>query len=497
MAGIGFKLRRFTEEETLGGFFKGYLGASLLCSGPWILTALTLLMVDVLVAKNWAHAFGDRFMRAPTEQTHLFNAIVVYTYAFSLILTAPFCNAVTRYLADRIYSGRVDCHLSSLVGVYMVLNPLTFTLAALFYAFKPMLWGVKLLAILLFVLVCDIWVAVVFLGAVRAYKSVVAAFTAGLATTLICVGWLVMSHEATTARLLMTFLAGQGVVLLVLFHVIYREFDLMAPWDFTYLTYMVKLPFLPLAGLTLNLGTWIGVLVYWSSHHASYIGGLAYYPLHDVALYLGLISVIPAMTLFFVRTETEFYEGYRTFFGGITHGRARYSELQTRKAEMILSLRRGLADLVKVQGLITLTLMFYAPYWIGLLGLEPDFAPVTRACLLGAFLLVLVQFTIMIQYYYMAYADAFRTACFLLFGNAACTYMSLWWPPAHHGWGLAVGSLPALLFGVWRLQELIKGLEYLTFTLQPMPGRLRGLSAREAFSKTIRKDGRWLIDEPA
>ncbi len=497
MAGIGFKLRRFTEEETLGGFFKGYLGASLLCSGPWILTAITLLLVDVLVAKNWAHAFGDRFMRAPTEQTHLFNAIVVYTYAFSLILTAPLCNAVTRYLADRIYAGRVDCHLSSLVGVYMLLNPVAFVLGASFYAFKPMLWGVKLLAALLFVLVCDIWVAVVFLGAVRAYRSVVVAFGAGLGTTLICVGWLVMSHEATAARLLMTFLAGQGVVLLVLFHVIYREFDLMAPWDFSYLTYMVKLPFLPLAGLFLNLGTWIGAFIYWRSHNASHIGGLAYYPLHDVSLYLGLISVIPAMTLFFVRTETEFYEGYRTFFGGITHGRARFSELQTRKAEMILSLRRGLADILKVQGLISLTLIYYAPYWLQSLGLEPDFVPITRACLLGAFLLVLVQFTVMIQYYFMAYAAAFGTAFILLAGNALATWLSLWWPPGYHGWGLAAGSLPALLFGVWRLHVLIQGLEYLTFTLQPMPGRLRGLPAREAFSKTIRKDGRWLIDEPA
>ena len=82
-------------------------------------------------------------------------------------------------------------------------------------------------------------------------------------------------------------------------------------------------------------------------------------------------------------------------------------------------------------------------------------------------------------------------------GDIYFALRSLGWPPAHHGWGLAVGSLPALLFGIWRLQELIKGLEYLTFTLQPMPGRLRGLSPREAFSKTIRKDGRWLIDEPA
>lgn len=492
MAGIGFKLRRFTEDETLGGFFKGYLGASLLCSGPWILTALTLLLIDLVVARNsWVP------MRAATEHTHLFNAIVVYTYAFSLILTAPICNAVTRYLADRIYQGRVDCHLSTLVGVFVLLNPLTLALGAGFFAFKPLAWGVKLLAVLLFVLVCDIWVAVVFLGAVRAYRSVVAAFGAGLVTTLVCLVWLMLSREATTARLLMTFVAGQGVVLLALFHVIYREFDLVHPWDFQWLDYMRKFPFLPLAGLALNLGTWIGVLVYWSSPLASHIGGLAYYPLHDVALYLGLLSVIPAMTLFFVRTETEFYEGYRTFFGGITHGKARYSELQTHKAEMILSLRRGLADLLKVQGLITLTLIFYAPYWLKAMGLGGDLVPVTRACLLGAFLLVLAQFTVMIQYYYMAYADAFGTACFLLVGNAVTSWLSLSWAPSQHGWGLAVGSLPALLFGAWRLHELISRLEYLTFTLQPMPGSLRGLPAREAFSKTIRKDGKWLIDEPA
>ncbi|MDH3592288.1 MAG: exopolysaccharide Pel transporter PelG, partial [Planctomycetota bacterium] len=76
MAGIGFELRRMIDERK--GFVnrvRAYACAGLISSGPWLMTILTLTLLNLA-----GPALGD------TTGYSLFRALVTYSFAFSLVL---------------------------------------------------------------------------------------------------------------------------------------------------------------------------------------------------------------------------------------------------------------------------------------------------------------------------------------------------------------------------------------------------------------------------
>ncbi len=477
MAGIGFKLRKLSDEGTLVETMWAYAAAGVITSGPWILSVLAL-GVAAAVARS-AGLGAERFM-----------AILVYTYAFSMILTAAQQNLITRYLADRLYQGDAGRHLPTLVASLAVNVPLLGAVAGLTCLSLPLSGVERLLSTALFVLVGSIWLAMVFLGSVRAYASIVGAFFWGTVVFLVVL-------PLGAARLgelvfLVAAVLGQGTTLFVMLGILVREFSLDIRWDFGFLGYAQRYPYLGLCGLILNLGVWSGVLVYWASDRAQEVAGLRVYGPHDSAAFLALLSTIVASAMFFIRTETEFYDGYRAFFGGINHGRVRYSELVRRKEEMRSTLQRGLADLVRMQGVVTLLFVLFAHQLASPFHLAPLAVQLLPACAVGAFLLVLSQFVVMILYYYEAYGRALACALALVVGNLTMAWMSLSWPPHLSGWGLALGSGMALILGLVFLGRCLEDLEFTTFMSHPMPGLDSLTPAPEALSCTMMKDGKWL-----
>ena len=77
MAGIGFELRKMIDERQ--GFVakvRAYACASLIASGPWLMTILTLTLLNV----------AGPYLGG-TEGYSLFRALVTYAFAFSLVLS--------------------------------------------------------------------------------------------------------------------------------------------------------------------------------------------------------------------------------------------------------------------------------------------------------------------------------------------------------------------------------------------------------------------------
>lgn len=479
MAGIGFKLRRLTQEDTLTKVAGGYLSAAVLTSGPWLLTVMAVSFI------HWmAYVVSGGLDRS------IFQPIITYCYAASLIWTGPWQNLVTRYLSDRIYGLQDQFHFPAFVGILTLTTPFSIVLGLLLFLPTKLSPSLMLVAITLFVTICDIWFCIIFLGAARAYRSIVIGFGLGTAVTFALSWW---ANSLGELGFLSAYTAGQAFILVYLVSILVREFPDDGPIDLGFLHYTSKYPALPLCGLFLNLAIWVGPVTYWVSPLATQIEGLRSYPMHDLAGFFSFVSVVPASVLFFIGTETEFYEGYRDFFGGVTSGRASLSDLNYRKAQMIQALRDGAADILKVQGLVSLCAWFAVPHLQTALGFPLPWIDSIRLCLLGAFGLVLVQFLVMILYYYEAYSDALKVAVLLFCLNLGGTIASLYLPSSTHGMGLLIGSSLALILGLIYVYRNVHQLEYLTYMFQPMPGTIQGVPPQEAFAKSIRKDGNWLV----
>ena len=484
MAGIGFKLRRLTEEESVKGMIVGYGSAALVCAGPWLLTIMALLEIHVLQILTVRG-------RVDESANLFFNSVVTYSFAFSLVLTGGLQNMVTRYLSDRLYQDSDAYHLPAFISTMAVLNPVALAVSWLLFGSLPVDVLTRVVSMTLFVILCDTWIVMIFLGAVRAYWQIVWAYAQGCVLTAVL--GLLLAHRHQTG-LLAAFTLGQGAVFFSMLRLLAREFRLdERPWDFGFLAYARRYPYLMLTGTTFYLAVWWGVFYYWFTPHAVISFGLRSYPLHDISYFWGLLATIPAMTLFFVRIETEFYDAYRAFYGGITEGRVRYVDLAQRKAEMREVLRRGGADLIQLQGVVTLSVFFFIPHIVSIFSLPGLWIAALRVGLLGAFALCLCQFTIMILYYYELYREAFVTCLILLVGNALTDMFTYSWSPELHGCGLLYGSGLGLAYAVHQLFLRLHNLEYYTFMFQPMPGTIVCTNAEEAFGKTVRRDGKWVV----
>lgn len=484
MAGIGFKLRKISDQDSLAGFLRGYFSAGLICCGPWILTVLTLSASDYLMQ----HSIG-------ASTPNLFRLLLVYAYAFSLITTGALQTVVTRYLADRLYAEDASRHVPTYLALCLLNSPPQALFALLFVARMPMAAAFKVAGVALFVLVGNLWLLTIFLGAIRAYTTIIWAYILGAVVSVLAMsamtGWGEIGY-------LLGYLLGQSVTYLWMLRLMLREFPAHDALDFGFLAYFRRYPALGVAGFLLNLGVWVGVFVYWASPYATWYYGLpTYYPRHDVAVFLALLTIIPALVLFFVRTETDFYEQYRAFFGGITSAKVRYSELQRRKSEMAQTLRQGLGDIVKVQGLVTVIVALYPEQVFATLQLPPETYAMIRNCAIGSFLLVLYQCTSTLLLYYEAYFEVALSALVLTVGNLLGALLTLRLGVWSHGIGLAIGAGAALLVALGWLHWVLRNLERITFMRQPMPGqiRLEVAESGDAVSQVLMRDGTW-IGEP-
>ena len=109
MAGIGFVLRKLTSRGDLLGLAQGYAHASISSSGGWLFTILALSIITF---------FGPQF--ATYADLSAFRLVVVYNFAFSLVLTGPLILVLTRYLSDRIFAREVDGIPGMVVGGLIV-----------------------------------------------------------------------------------------------------------------------------------------------------------------------------------------------------------------------------------------------------------------------------------------------------------------------------------------------------------------------------------------
>ena len=115
MAGIGFELRRMLRKDTLLGLVQAYAYASVIGSGPWVLSIVGILLIGIFSAS----------VVIPGSLVTQFQTSVTYLVACSLIYTGLVQLAFTRFISDRLFEKRKDMVLPNLHGllVLVLLGP--------------------------------------------------------------------------------------------------------------------------------------------------------------------------------------------------------------------------------------------------------------------------------------------------------------------------------------------------------------------------------------
>jgi uncharacterized membrane protein len=178
MAGIGFALRRMLEESGYSGPVKAFVYGTVISSGPWLMASMGMALLSLL----------GGFLPDSAEYG-IFMALVVYTFAFSLIGVSVCQMIASRYLADRLFEN--DAAALPTPYVYL-LAPLLVVQAAVGWTF--LLWvpfplPVRVATLVLFLTLNAIWLTMIFLSAAHDYKFIASTFGVGWTVALIGGVW--------------------------------------------------------------------------------------------------------------------------------------------------------------------------------------------------------------------------------------------------------------------------------------------------------------------
>jgi uncharacterized membrane protein len=182
---------------------------------------------------------------------------------------------------------------------------------------------------------------------------------------------------------------------------------------------------------------------------------------------LAYLTIVPALGMFTLRLETDFYDTYRAYFSAIS-AHERLDDLLRAKREMARTLWNNVILIFKVQAPITAFAILFAPEIVRSLHLDWFSLFVFRYGALGALLHVL-HLTIMVLLLYLEYRlEALLLALTFFGSNAVLTLLAFSGGVPFYGMGYAASCGVTLLVGFQLLANAFRDLEFHIFMRLPL-----------------------------
>ena len=455
MAGIGFELKRMLKDETWFGLVKTYAYAGVISSGPWVLSILGIMLVGFMSLTN----------KNASSQVASFLVSVTYLMSISLILSSLLQLVFTRFIADRLYQEQRDIVLPNLLGALGLTSAVSggfgLLMALLFFRQQP---AYAVLMVVNLVLLCNMWIVLVFVGGMKRYHAVLIAFMGGYAGIVVLAYPL---HYWGTNGLLLAFLLGHAGLTFGLLYLILQEFSSTEFMRLDFLKRALIHPILIPIGALFNLGVWVDKWIFWMYPETSDAvnGILRASVIYDLPIFLAYLSIIPGMASFLLRIETDFVEHYQKYYGAINGGKT-LGEIERLRTGMVGAIQRAFLEIVKVQGVTLLVFFLLADWIIAWLGLSPLYVHLYYVDLLATAVQVLFLATLNVVFYFNLLRLALTMTLVLFLVNTVLTLLSLVLGPAFYGYGFVLALLSSTIWGMWALSEKLHRLEYLTFMMQ-------------------------------
>jgi uncharacterized membrane protein len=447
MAGIGWRLERMLERDTLGGSLGAVLTGVAVTSGPWLLTTSLLVLM-----RASAMASGV------TEVTEAERVITVI-YAVIIVTSAPIDIVLTRYSADCVYEERRERIGGPLCRV-LAAGIAAFTLiggTAMWICQVPLSLAVP--GTVLAAVVGAQWLLLSAAGGLSSPGIILRAF--GLGAPASVLGWLVFAGplELGPSGYLYGFGAGQVVTLSLLLWGTLSALPARVDDDARVAPAFRNYWMLAAAAFAFNAGLWVdklAVLLMSGEELASQYAALAA---------VAWLSVIPACAYLFVTVETAFHRRFEGFYSALDEG-ASLVQLELLSQQLQLQVKRTLRGTASVQLGVTLLCLMAAPSLVGWLGLTGAPAHTISWLFIGAGLQVVAVCAVLLLYYFDFRREALLAAITQLVTNTLFT-VNIGAPAAELGIGYALACGVTTVVSIGLLASRMPGLIPRTFQSQP------------------------------
>lgn len=456
MAGIGFELRKFLDKDNYLGLIGAYGFAALICSGPWLLSIASILLLIIIATIN----------HIPLEISRLFQVLVVYLIAGSLIISSVFQHSYTRYLANQCYLNKHFLIVPTLNSIFLVLLITSGTLGILLIqVIVPSLTiQVKGLVLSSFIVLSMVWICTSVLSGMLAYKTIVAGFFFNFVITAILGSYW---HNQGLLGLFSAFLIGQFSLFLSLVYTIYQYFPTNQLITFDFFNFKHTNKILILTGLLYNLGIWVDKFIFWFNPitGSQILGKLYASYVYDIPIFVAYLFAIPGMAIFLLNLETGYTESHQLFYSRVS-GNNTLSEIQTAYRELVYASRTAILSAIKSQLFMLLVGITLGTGFFSLVNLPLIYLPLFFICLLAAGLNVVLWATLDIIFYQDRLQEAFILTLIFVTSNIAFTYLSIKFGIFYYGFGLVASLALTIIVSYFFLNHIIRRLQFETYMLR-------------------------------
>ncbi|HTO67848.1 MAG TPA: exopolysaccharide Pel transporter PelG [Bradyrhizobium sp.] len=451
MINVNVTIEAMTRRGSLSGVFGAYLYAALLVAGPWIFTVVGLLGVSM-----------GRCEGTCADLT-VFRSVVIHNSMYALVVTCPLAFLSGRYVSEQLHGGSTEGAFFALVLSLIVFGLLTLGIVAPFYMFATTLDPAeKVASIQNAAMIGCSWLLIPFLGAFRAYNTVLIGFGSGAASMLVIGSFL---RDPQALSLLLGFNGSFAITNLILLSGLVRRFGTTLSLAPELGVRLSRLWELPVAGAAYALGLWIDKFIMWHSAPSGRLvvaGALRTMPSYDTATFWAQLSSIPVIAVFFVHVETRFSSLVRTYHKRM-QDRASLRELNEIVGRIGNYVRSSMLGLFAALVAVAAMMIMFSLAFMTELGLQPDYMGILRVALCSMTFYTSAMFCFTLLLYLDLRRPALLIVSTFLALNAVLTFVLLPFGPDFYGYGNMIAATVSLLVGFGLIVRELSWLHYHAF----------------------------------
>lgn len=453
MAGIGVRLNRIFEKNTLTTDFLGFAYSTVATIAPMMVIIISLVFMEVVLG----------FDKIGYAQRELFSCTILYIFIFALLTAAPFNAVLSRYMSDVIYEERYEdirpCYylgmmmniiLSCLLGIPFCIREHFVGRVSVAYVFAGFCGYISLVLV---------FYSMLYLSICKDYQKISWFYFLGMVEAFVCA--VIMRYIfkwGVTQSMLFGMVTGFFLTAILEHALVKRYFVKSSNRYRPVLHYFRKYWQLVLTNFLYILGLYIHNFVFWTTDlRMTVVKSFVCNQPYDMASCLAMFTNISATIIFIARVEMHFHEKYKLYSEAVIGGRG--ADIENTKRRMFRQLASELMNLARIQFIISVVIYLLCIVLLpraGISGMTMKIYPLLAA---GYFILFLMYSAIIFLYYFNDLAGAVLTAGIFcgvtLIGSLISTHLTEIW----YGTGLLVGAFAGWCSAYGRLRWVEKNMD--------------------------------------